>query len=178
MKISEKRIFKASITERMELLIIHSCFSVYILIMMQTCATNIWGQANDLVLQIIVCIWCYCIVYLRFCFLFLPFTFVTLSNYCCSITNFAAIVTPTKHTQEILGRLWVFYTSVLATRKIPSYCVTLLNVELALLPWEQLTIDLQVAETMVTVSNRLLFFLCFPIYLEDCQKIIFSLFMS
>ena len=87
--------------------------------------------------------------------------------------NFTAIVTPTNPTQEILGRLWVFYTSVLATRKIPSYCVTLLNVELALLPWEQLTIDLQVTETMATVSDALSF-LFFYFYFFSFEKIIFT----
>lgn len=83
---------------------------------------------------------------------------IMVQNFCDAVqyihTFYKSIVTPTKHTQEILGRLWVFYTSVLATRKIPSYCVTLLNVELALLPWEQLTIDLQVAETMVTIREK------------------------
>lgn len=82
---------------------------------------------------------------------------IMVQNFCDAVqyihTFYKSFITPVNHTQEILGRLWVFYTSVLATRKIPSYCVTLLNVELALLPWEQLTIDLQVAENMATIRE-------------------------
>ncbi|XP_014790390.1 ectopic P granules protein 5 homolog [Octopus bimaculoides] len=85
---------------------------------------------------------------------------IMVQNFCDAIryihTFYKSLLSPVAYsqTQDILGRLWIFYTSILASRKIPVYCVTLLNVELALLPWDQLTIDLQVAETMSTIRDN------------------------
>ncbi|GAB1606783.1 ectopic P granules protein 5 homolog, partial [Argonauta hians] len=84
---------------------------------------------------------------------------IMVQNFCDAIryihTFYKSLLSPAamSRTQDILGRLWIFYTSTLASRKVPLYCVTLLNVQLALLPWDQLTVDLQVAETMANIRD-------------------------